>query len=158
MRSSFDSSHFLENSRDWYLNGAAQKYIREVSDRTSSRIPRVINKGEKERQTNAPVRAVAQDGDNPTSLAELLCQFLGRNDVEGRRGSDVEAVAVEQVVDHADRVGVGDVQGTVEEVNVLREVVGDSTLANTCEREVTEAGGGGEDILVSQKNKNDRSR
>lgn len=37
------------------------------------------------------------------------------------------------MVDHADRVGVGDVQGAVEEVNVLREVVGDATLADTCE-------------------------
>lgn len=83
---------------------------------------------------DSPVRSVAQDCDDPAALAELLGQLLGGDDVERGARADIQAVLVEQVVDHPDRLGVRDVQRAVDQVDVLLEIVGQPALADACGR------------------------
>lgn len=100
--------------------------------RVSSPASSPRRKGRRERRgkgKNVPISSITQNRNHPTSLAQLDRQLLRRHDVQGRRSTKVQPILMEQVVDHPNGLGVGNVDCSIEGFNVGGEVVGDAALS-----------------------------
>jgi hypothetical protein len=84
-----------------------------------------------EGSVDSPVSAIAQHGDDGLSLALLLGQLGGSDDVESTRCSDVQPLLVQQSVDHLYGFGIGDMQSASQEGEVRGEVGSDTSLSDT---------------------------
>lgn len=77
------------------------------------------------------VGAVAQDRDNVLAGAQLLGHLDRGHHVQGRRGADVDTFLVQESVNHLERLGIGDLQRVVNQLDVGLQVLGDTALTNT---------------------------
>lgn len=83
-----------------------------------------------EQAVGVPVRAVAEDRDDGVIRPQFLRDLLGRDDVQGAAGPQVQTFLVQAAVHHLDALLVGDLQRAVDLVHFDFHVLRHTALAD----------------------------